>query len=502
MIKVIFLSLFFLREIKSLLFWLYLWQLKNYHIGRFLAHFSTYKGKKLLLNSLLKLLILILALFNFSFFFIIILLYIIEILSSRNIIRPQKTSKTLFLSVIIFSILIIFIFLIYNFDLYSLFFLIVLFDILTPLIVSFIVLLFQPVTVILRNRIIGRAIKKRKSLENLLVIGITGSYGKSTTKEYLKTILGGDFKVVTTPENQNSEMGISNCILNDINEDHEIFICEMGAYNKGGIKLLSKIAQPKIGIITGINNQHLATFGSQKNIIKAKFELIDSLPLEGLAVLNWDNQYIKDNFKKDIYSIKCGLDIWAEDIKEGSFKLCNEKEEIVINTKIMEPYNIPNLLICIAVAKKLGLTIEEIKERVLLIEDGLNISSYKNFDIINATYSSNFNGIISHLDYLKKWNGDKIIIMPCLIELGSEAKNTHYEIGRKIGETCDLAIITTKDYEKELKNGAKHSGMENIIFTDKINEIYDKINSLNKSNSVILLESRVPKGIINKLKNE
>ena len=294
----IFIFLFIIREIKNLLFWEYLWQLKNYHIGRFLAHFSTSKGKKLLINSLIKIIILALTLLEFNLFYLLLLIYLIESLDiiRKKIILPQKTSKTIFLSLLIFSVFTFFILFLINIDPFSAFLLILIFYILTPVIVSLIVLLFQPITVFLRNRIIKKAIKKRKTLNNLLVIGITGSYGKSSTKEYLRTILENDFKVIATTKNENSEIGISRCILNEINEDHEIFICEMGAYNRGGIKLLTKIAMPKIGVLTGINNQHLATFGSQKNIIKAKFELIDALPPEGLAVLNWSNNYIKENF--------------------------------------------------------------------------------------------------------------------------------------------------------------------------------------------------------------
>ena len=87
-----------------------------------------------------------------------------------------------------------------------------------------------------------------------------------------------------TKEHQNSEVGISQCILNDLEPKHQIFICEMGAYNRGGIKLLASIAKPKIGILTGINEQHLATFGSLENIIKTKYEVIESLPSDGLAI--------------------------------------------------------------------------------------------------------------------------------------------------------------------------------------------------------------------------
>ncbi|MDD2274591.1 MAG: UDP-N-acetylmuramoyl-tripeptide--D-alanyl-D-alanine ligase [Candidatus Pacebacteria bacterium] len=495
------LFLFIVRSIKNLLFWEYLWQLKNYHIGRFLAHFSTSKGKKLFINPLIKIVILALTLIEFNLFYVLLFIYLIESLEvfKRKVILPQKTSKTIFLSFIIFLIFASFIVFASSIDPFSAFLLILIFDILTPIIVSLIILLFQPITVLLRNRTIRKAIKKRKTLDNLLVIGVTGSYGKSSTKEYLKTLLENDFKVVTTNKNENSEMGISRCILNDINDEHEIFICEMGAYNRGGIKLLTKIAQPKIGVLTGINNQHLATFGSQKNIIKAKFELIDALPLEGLAVLNWDNAYIKENFKSEIANIKyCGDDLWAEEITENSFNLCSPKGCHEIKHKIKGSFNIPNLLGAISVAKKLGMTIEEIQDRVLKIEGGLNIKKRGNFDIIDATYSSNFNGIISHLEELKKWKGSKIIVMPCLIELGKDAKIAHYEIGRKIGEVCDLAIITTNDYKKEIIRGANHSQMKNIIFSDNAEKIYNRINLCDKADSVILLESRVSNKLIKK----
>jgi len=509
--KIALLLLFSLRQIKNFLFWTYLWQLKNYHIGRFLAHFSTYKGKKLIYNPLLKTILLIGLFLNSTIsLFLLILIYLIEFsdLFRKKIILPQKTSKTLFLSFLIlfsFSLFLIFIF---NFDLLTLTISIILFDILTPLIVSLIILLFQPITVILRNRIINKAIKKRKSLENLLVIGITGSYGKSSTKEFLKTILSKEFDVIATEKNENSEMGISRCILNNLKEENEIFICEMGAYNRGGIKLLSKIALPKIGILTGINNQHLATFGSQENIIKTKFELIDSLPLEGLAVLNWDNQHIKDNFKSDISSIKYSAieesDIYATEIMEDeegiSFKINSKKgESYSLKTKIKGIQNVSNLLACVSVAKKLGMTFEEIGERIGTINNS-KIKKVKNFDIIESTYSSNFNGIMAHLEEIKKWKGDKIIVMPCLIELGSEAKNTHYEIGRKIGEICDLAIITSKDYEKELKKGFNFSKKDNtLLFMENGIEIYKEVFSRSKNDSVILLESRVPNSLIKKI---
>lgn len=536
----IILLFWFLREAKAFLFWTYLWQLKNYHIGRFLAHFDTYKGRKLLINwnSLFKYFV-FLSLLLVMFFgsgnpyllkygaYVVLpipflfLIYIFEGLSALSgmvkgeIKRPQMTSKVYFLLIIIFIPLLLIAgffktLILSGYYSVPLIMAALAFDIFTPLIVSLIILLFQPITVLLRNRIIRKAIKRRESLENLLVIGITGSYGKSSTKEYLKQILSHDFKVVSTEKNENSEMGISQCILNTIKDDDEIFICEMGAYNRGGIKLLCDIAKPKIGILTGINNQHLATFGSQNNIVKGKFELIGSLPGEGLAVLNWDSELIKDNFNSKISSVKYSVsgkqDIWAEDIKGGkegiSFKVVFKTgESYFLSVNINGTHNVSNLLAAIAVAKKLGMDMEDIVSRLKEIKGGMKIKKYNGFDVIDATYSSNFDGIISHLEYLKNWEGKKIMVMPCLIELGSEGKETHGKIGNKIGEVCDLAIITSRDYFKELQKGAVEAGMkkENVLFMDDGEEIFKKLFSFTKEGDVVLLESRVPSQLINKL---
>ena len=146
----------------------------------------------------------------------------------------------------------------------------------TIILIPLLILSFQIPSALWRKNLINKAKQKRLKFKNLLVIGITGSYGKTSTKEFLATILSEKYKVLKTKEHQNSEVGVSQCILNDLKPEHEIFVCEMAAYNRGGIKLLCDIVKPKIGILTGINEQHMATFGSQENIIKTKYELIES----------------------------------------------------------------------------------------------------------------------------------------------------------------------------------------------------------------------------------
>ncbi|OGZ18375.1 MAG: hypothetical protein A2Z68_02280, partial [Candidatus Nealsonbacteria bacterium RBG_13_38_11] len=436
-------SLWLVRTTKAILFWFYLWQLKEYHIGRFLDHFNTEKGKNLLFSKLNVFKIFLLILFPFYpvlVFFLILFIYIFESFKvaldilKRRLRRPVLTKKTVFLilmGLLVEGLIVFFVFSnIFNIRLFA--FWLLVFDVLLPIIASLIVLLFQPFAVLLRNRIIQKAKEKRKKFADLLVIGITGSYGKTSTKEFLADILSLKYKVLKTKEHQNSEVGISQCILNDLKEEHEIFVCEMGAYNRGGIRLLCDIAMPKIGILTGINEQHMATFGSQENIIKGKYELIESLPEDGVAFFNAKNKYCLELYDKT--SIKKFL--YGQEAKFAG-------EE--------------NILGAVAVARELGVPEDEIFRFVGKVDKVPGVQIKKGINgltVIDSTYSANPDGVMANLEYLKSFSGKKVIVMPCLIELGKASKDVHRRIGRKISEVCDLAIITTKDRLKEIKEGA------------------------------------------------
>ena len=422
--------------LKLLFFWLWLWQLKEYHLGRFLAHFQEGRAIKKILSSFWRLK------------------------------YPQFTLKIIIIS--FFSIFLAILMFSKGFS-FSTFLLIII-----------VPLAFQIPTAISKNIFLKKAKRKREQFKDLLVIGITGSYGKTSTKEFLATILSEKFNVLKTKEHQNSEVAISRCILNELNSEHEIFVVEMGAYNRGGIKLLCDIAKPKIGILTGINEQHMVTFGSQENIIKAKYELIESLPEDGVVFFNGKNKYCvelynKTKIRKYLYG--------------GAAKFFGEE----------------NLLGAIKVAKELGMTDDEINQAVdkienklpgILLKEGIN-----GIKILDATYSANPDGVMAHLEYLKSFAGQKVIVMPCLIELGKASKEIHQGIGKKIAQVCDLAIITTRDRFKELKEGALETGMksENILFLENPKEILEKIKQFCKSGDVILLESRIPQVLINQL---
>lgn len=541
-ILIIFIIFWTLSFLKKLLFWSYLWQLKEYHLGRFKAHFDTYQGKKLIFNFLnyFKLILIIfplgLAFINrrpnqdlFSFYlFLILAVFLIEGIKfffdflKKKAKLPVLTLKTFFiLGLGILTLFLIIVFALTFKDGGFFYYVFLVTDFFSPLIVSLAIAIVHFFTVIWRFTLIKKAIEKRRKFPKLTVIGITGSYGKSSTKEFLAEILKNHFKVLKTEANQNSEVAVSRTILEKLSPEHDIFVCEMGAYNQKGIQLLSRIARPKIGVLTGITEQHLATFGSLEKIIKTKYELIESLPEEGLAVFNGDNIYCRELYQttripkrivfseipKDFPVIKYWLwrDLWAEDIvvekRYLEFKLCTKEKKIGLRVNLLGRHNIPNLLLASQVARRLGLKLEEIAKAIQSIDSEkspLKLRKTRTFlNVVDSSYSANPNGVLADLEYLISWKGKRIIIMPCLIELGKKAKEIHYRIGQKIGQICDLAIITSQDYFQELKAGALNTGMikDRIVFSQDPRVISDiifvKIKDFGGAEDVILIEGRV-----------
>jgi UDP-N-acetylmuramoyl-tripeptide--D-alanyl-D-alanine ligase len=522
-------ALWSIRTFKNVLFWIYLWQLKEYHIGRFKNHFTTEKGKKLLYDPTLLLKIVLVLIFAFlpqfqnALLIIVLAIYVIEgLIFSRQVARnthkrPVITFKSLFLTSLVIIISIIFLFWVFNKNLVWY----LGFDIALPIIVSVVILAFQPISVLLRNRKLKQAKRKLENYPNLKVIAITGSYGKTATKEFLTTILSQKFNVLSTTKHQNSEIGIANCILQNLNKHHQIFIAEVGAYNKGKVKEVCNVIKPKLGIVTGVNEQHLALFGSLENLLLAEGggELAQILEGKGELVVNGDNKYClsllkKFNGKEKIYTKEnrsLNADIWTEssNVQENHISfVARDKKGQMCNfyVNVLGKQQIENLLGSILAASELGMSFNEISEackQIVPEQAGMTASVEKHgIHIIDSSYSSNPNGVKAELDYLNIYKRKKVVVMPCLIELGKDSKRIHEEIGKKIGKICSLAIITSKDYFEQIKKGAKESGMKdsNIILCDKAQDIYSLITLYCKAGDAVLLEGRVPTELINLLK--
>ena len=382
---------------------------------------------------------------------------------------------------------------------------------------------FQPKIMILANILVApiekkinmyyyeKAQEKIKSMKNLKVVGITGSFGKTSTKFVTATILDEKYNVLKTPESFNTPMGISKVINSDLNDDVEVFIAEMGARNIGDIKELAKLTSPSIGVLTSIGPAHLETFKNIENIMKTKYELIEELPADGVAIFNYDNEYIKKladkTFKEKIlYGLENidELDIYATDIevsKLGSTFTLKDKEgnEIRCTTKLLGKHNIYNLLAGASVGTALGLSFEEIKrgiEKVEPIPHRLNIiDPGTGIIIIDDAFNSNPIGARAALEVLGQFKeGKKIIITPGMVELGEREEEANRELGTNIGKVCDYAILVGGKRTKPIYEGLMEVGYseENVFVVDNLDEATVELQKIVKPKDVVLFENDLP----------
>ncbi len=515
-----------LKTIKYILFWLYLWQLKEYHVGRFRDHFRTKKGRRAFFHSFfwieLVLLILFLLVGNYyrdALSIVLLAIYLFQVavfsrhILKRSLKKPVKTAKSLLLLIIALGIT-------------GGFFLItlgenpiwlLLFDLLVPFIASAVVLLLQPFSVWARNAYVNKARQAMDQFTQVRVVAITGSYGKTSTKEFLATLLAKKYKVLATKNHQNSEIAIAKTVLNDLHLDHQIFIAEVGAYNKGKVAEVCSVLRPAIGVVTGVNEQHLSLFGSLENLLSAEGggELDASLGKNGLLIVNGDNQhclqlYKKSQHKKKLYSFShkaLNADIWAEDVhvdKEYvSFITKNQRNEIGhFRVPVLGRHHIQNLLGAILTAQELGMKMGDITEAAKHIQQtqgGMSVwKTSHGISVIDASYSANPDGVVADLEYLSLYEGKRVIVMPSLIELGKESKRIHEMLGKKIAAVCDMAIITTEDYFTDIKRGALAGGMNanDMLLCEKSDDIHALVTLFIKSGDTVLLEGRVPQKVI------
>ncbi|NLV88295.1 MAG: UDP-N-acetylmuramoyl-tripeptide--D-alanyl-D-alanine ligase [Tissierellia bacterium] len=356
-----------------------------------------------------------------------------------------------------------------------------------------------------------QAQEKIKSRPDLTVVGITGSFGKTSTKFIVGTILGEKYKVLNTPESYNTPMGLSKVINNDLADDHEIFIAELGARNIGDIKEVGKLVMPKIGVITSIGPTHLETFKNMDNIMKTKYELVEELPTDGIAIFNYDNEYIRKladkTFKEKIlYGLEEveNLDLYAEDIEVsefGSTFTIKDKEgnSIRCTTKLLGKHNIYNILAGVAVAKILGLSLEEIKrgiEKIEPIPHRLNIiNPGTGIIIIDDAFNSNPIGAKAALEVLSQFKeGRKIIVTPGMVELGAMEEEANRELGENIGKVCDYVILVGEKRTRPIYEGLMEVNYneDNIFIVNNLDEATACIQKIARPKDVILFENDLP----------
>lgn len=352
------------------------------------------------------------------------------------------------------------------------------------------------------------ATKKINSMNNLKRIAVTGSYGKTSTKNALNDILNVKYNSFATPKSFNTLYGIINAINNYMDKFSEIFVAEMGAFYRGEIKEKCDFFKPKYGILTTIGTAHLESFGSQENIQKAKFELIDSLPSDGIAILNMDDPYqtsykIKSKCKQVWVSIgNKKADVCASDLKlscDGTKFTCTfkDKKACEFETKLLGNKNVYNILQSIALCYEFGMPLEQIQmgvKRIKPVEHRLEIKKYGEIYIIDDAYNSNPSGSKMALEVLDLMPGKKIIVTPGMIELGEKQYELNMEFGRQIAKVCDEVILVGEEQTKPIMDGLlkEKYNKDNIYVINDVKDAFPLMRRLSGKTTYALLENDLP----------
>ncbi len=365
----------------------------------------------------------------------------------------------------------------------------------------------MPLNKIITMLYIHSAKKKLKQMPDLIVIGVTGSYGKTSMKNFLGKILSAKYNVLITPQNYNTTLGVVKTIRENLKATHQVFICEMGATKKNDIKEICNIVHPKYGIITSIGEQHLESFKTVENIIKTKFELADSIPEDGKVFLNADNEFIKNKEIKDNYIYYGTKNIkdkyYAYDVKNTAsglnFKMRLDGEEREFSSKLLGEHNVINIAGAIAIAKELKVEIPKIQSRVRLLETAehrLQIINKGDYIVIDDAYNSNPAGARAALNVLSSFEGIRILITPGMIELGSKQYQCNFEMGQYASKKCDYIILVGEKQTKPIKDGIEKEGFDEkkLFVVESLMEAMTKARSLGEyaKQKVILLENDLP----------
>jgi len=369
---------------------------------------------------------------------------------------------------------------------------------------AFVVTFFNSLSRFAKRRIFKRAQAKRLGMKDLKVIGITGSFGKSSVKEYLSHILSEDFSLLKTEKNTNTEIGISQTILKHLNSDHQVFVCEMGAYSRGEIRLCSQIARPQIGLFTGLNAQHVALFGSIDDTFQAKWELIQSLPDDGLAVLNGDSAELTSRLKPaSVRSVLCSTvhgDAVAQDIHVLADAIEFRYKTQVFRAPLLGSFQVINLLMCIVVAEHLGMSLSRIAQRISTIappEKTMALVPFSRGVLIDDSYNVNPDGLKEALFQVDRFNNHRrILFFPGILELGEDTFHLHEQFGELIGHHMDEVFFTDPNFSSFLASGALKGGLgrSHVFEMNDPDEMIKTMQKLMKDHPedqfVVLFESR------------
>ena len=357
------------------------------------------------------------------------------------------------------------------------------------------------------RKFLNRAKDKLAGNPGLIVVGITGSYGKTSTRTFLGEILSEHFSVCLPPGNFNTTLGVIRTVNEVLRPYDEVYICEMGAKNLGDIKEICDIVHPRYGIVTAVGEMHLETFKTRENVQRTKFELVDALPADGLAVVNNDWELIANRPVEGVKALRyamddaAGVDYHIENLSYHhhgtSFSVVGEGKRIDLTTRLVGESNISNLMAAVIVAMKLGVPERKIQlavSRIEQVEHRLSMRQAGGITIIDDAYNSNPTGSRMALDVLSQMPGKHFVITPGMIELGDVQQQRNSEFGEQIALKADVAIIVNEVNRNAIIEGINRQGFDKskIHTAANFNEAYQLMLTMAQAGDTVLIENDLP----------
>lgn len=520
--------LFLLVSLRIILFWVNLWQIKEYRLDRVYIHLrDTRQGKNTLFAP--EVLLNIVAIITFvSIIFIdslskyypifvfctllIFILFLLKDMVTRRLKKPKFTMKAIsivFLSLVVLTVVMIF-------PLTDAFFWLICLLFLTPFLISFIVFLFAFPTEIYTDIYIQRAKSKRRTLKNLQVIAVSGSYGKSSTKEAIAHVLEKKYNVIKTEFSYNTPLVIAKTILKRVTPQTDFFIVELGAYKKGEIAALVDFVEPAISVTTAVSDQHLALYGDITDVIFSEMELINKIPKKGLILLNGNSSEMKNLFLK----IKHDPVFWykmsngrggkntfiARDVIASqagtAFTYVHGKQLVAFKSSLLGYHTVENILPAIILGFRYDLSEQDIQQAVETLKplpktmERIDIG--KNILAIDDSFNASPESVAAAITFLKSIKKRKILVLSPLIELGKMSKQRHFEIGQKLSD-IDLVFLTNKNFFQEIINGIKSKKGKTLVMKGSYQFLANKLRTILSNGDAIVFEGKEAGIVLSKL---
>ena len=367
---------------------------------------------------------------------------------------------------------------------------------------SLAVILLWPLDFLIKRILVFRARHKISSFHGLKVIGIAGSYGKTTMKEVLVQVLGAKLKVLGTPESVNTPVGIARWILKKVDASVEAVVIEMGEHYQGDVEEICNLAKPDTAVVTGINEAHLERMKTLENITDTIFEIVSKSKPGALVLLNADDARVMQNYKKYVWPDHKVVSFQLEDLNNRNFNTetlqweASAAEIGEVKIKLLGEYALGDVSAAVRVAKSLGLSVEEIKkgvEKIQPIEHRLEpILSAGGVLVIDDAYNGNPAGVAEAIKVLSRFSTRrKIFITPGLVETGSRSAEVHRQIGKELAGVADLVILVKNSVTPFIAEGLKAAGFseEKIIWFETALAAHEDLKNILKPQDVILFQN-------------